>query len=237
MEIDITSKIYEEIRNRIITRQIVSDIKINQNHLAKELNVSRTPVVKALHILSSEGLVDNIPNKGFYLHKNTLQETADLFALRQCIEMVASESVAEMADMKDIKALRDIFADFINTDKIDYDAYYAADSLFHTRLIELSQNNLLLRINRMSVLMPKAFSTGLLRSPSETIVEHIEWISALEKRDAALAQTLAKEHLDITTQRLRKTISRLRSIGIDPSKILTQDITRDGEMYDSKSNL
>ena len=61
------SDIYEEIKSRIIRRDLMPGVKINQIQLADELGVSRTPVINALHMLTIGGLVDNIPNRGFFM--------------------------------------------------------------------------------------------------------------------------------------------------------------------------
>ena len=60
----------------ILANQFAPNQRINQSQLATELGVSRTPVIKALHMLVAEGLLDNIPNKGFYIHKLTIKELA-----------------------------------------------------------------------------------------------------------------------------------------------------------------
>ena len=55
----------------------------------------------------------------------------------------------------------------------------------------------------------------------------------MEKRDVALAQQLAKEHLDLTIVRLKNTINQLRALGIDPSKIYMTDLTNENLAFSS----
>ncbi len=42
--------------------------------LAKQLNVSRTPVNNALSILAQQGYLDFVPNQGYSVHKLTQKE-------------------------------------------------------------------------------------------------------------------------------------------------------------------
>lgn len=219
--------IYEVIKYRIICRELLPDVKINQNQIAKDLNVSRTPVIKALHMLKSEGLVDNIPNRGFYVHKASLQETVELYELRQAVEMVAAANTAEYASMDDIRHLRDIFAPFSNRTEIDTDMYAEADREFHSRLIELSQNGILQRTNQSILILPKAFTSGLLRSPYETLQEHFNIVDALMNRDSQRAQQMAWQHFTLTLKMLRGAMESLRKIGMDPRKISAADISLD----------
>lgn len=217
--------IYEEIKARIVRREILPDVKINQNYIAKELNVSRTPVIKALHMLKTEGLVDNIPNKGFYVHKTSLKDTVELYELRQAVEMVAVANTALYASKTDISNLKNIFLPFKNLKSIDTELYAEADRAFHSRLIELSDSSILQRTNQSILILPKAFTSGLLRSPGETLQEHFDIIDALEARDSIQAQFYAQKHLELTLKTLRSTMNSLQQIGVDPRKIAVADIS------------
>jgi len=216
--------IYEEIKDRIVRGQLSPDIKINQNKIAMELGVSRTPVVKALHMLKSEGLVDNIPNKGFYVHKISLQDTVELYELRQAIEMVAAACTAEYAAIEDISQLKDIFTPFTAQAPINVEQYAEADRIFHSRLIELSRNNLLQKTNQSILILPKSFTSGLLRDPYETLNEHFDIIEALMNRNCRQAQDKVREHMEHTLMALRSAMTGLRKIGVDPGMIPVTDI-------------
>ena len=219
--------IYEEIKTRIVSREYLADTKLNQNQIASELGVSRTPVIKALHMLQSQGLVDNIPNKGFYVHKASLQETMELYKLRQAVEMVAVVDITERAPLEEIVKLGDIFSPFSDQQTIDLNTYAEYDRIFHSRLLELSENQILQRTNQAVLILPKAFTSGLLRSPKETLQEHLDLIEALIKRDSEAAQNLAKKHLELSMTPFKLAIAGLHKVGIDPRKISIDDILTD----------
>jgi hypothetical protein len=64
---------------------------------------------------------------------------------------------------------------------------------------------------------------GLLRSPRETIGEHLQLIEAIRRHDVKRAQILAMQHISVTRERLKKTEEHLSALGIDTSKILVKD--------------
>ena len=221
---DVILDIYEELKGRIMQRELLPDVKINQNQIATELGVSRTPVVNALHMLKSGGLIDNIPNRGFYVHKASLQETVELYELRQAVEMVAAGNTAEYAEMEDIQSFKDAFLPFLHVKEIDVIEYQKTDRYFHSRLIELSQNNVLQRVNQTILLLPKAFSSGLLRSPKSTLMGHLNIVDALMRRDVRQAQILTQEHLGLSLKVLKNACEGLKKIGMDPRKIAVTDV-------------
>ena len=81
-----TAWVYERVRTMILQNEFPAGIKINQNAVAKQLGTSRTPVANALHKLETEGLVDSIPQTGFFAHHLTARELLDLFALREALD-------------------------------------------------------------------------------------------------------------------------------------------------------
>lgn len=224
---DVILNIYEYLKGRILQKDLLPDVKINQSQIAAELGVSRTPVVNALHMLKSGGLIDNIPNKGFYVHKASLQETVELYELRQAVEMVAAGNTAEYANMEDIQQFKDAFLPFLHEKEIDAVEYEKVDRYFHSRLIELSQNSALKRVNQTILLLPKAFSSGLLRSPKSTIMGHLNIVDALMRRDVRQAQILTQEHLGLSLKVLKDAIKGLKKIGMDPRRIAVTDVELD----------
>ena len=221
---DIILDIYEDLKSRIMRRELLPDVKINQKQIALELGVSRTPVVNALHMLKSGGLIDNIPNRGFFVHKASLQETVELYELRQAVEMVAAGNTAEYAKMEDIQQFKDAFLPFMHVSEIDVAEYEKVDRHFHSRLIELSQNNVLQRVNQTILLLPKAFSSGPLRSPKSTLMGHLNIVDALIRRDIRQAQILTQEHLGHSLKVLKDACEGLKKIGMDPRKIAVTDV-------------
>lgn len=221
-----TESVYFEIRSMILRGEFSADKKINQSELAKKLKVSRTPVTKALHMLEVEGLVDNIPNRGFFVHVPTLREIIEIFMLRQGLEMVSAMYAAEFSSIEEINELESLFAPFIGQEHIDYESYLAADKDFHLKLFQMCDNSLMHKINESMHLLDRSFMPGLVRPPSETLVEHLSITEALRNRDPVKAQELIREHTDRSKHHLLDTYRNLRALGIDTDNLSIFDAMR-----------
>ena len=219
-----TREIYKKIRAMIINDEIPVDTKINQIKLAEQLGVSRTPVVKALHMLESERLVDQTKNAGFYIHKTTLNEVLDLLQVRAGLESIAAFDVAERADETVIKEITAIFEPYMEYAAVEKnrEAYLAADQLFHRKLMEACNNEWLNHVNGILRIVEHPFAFGMLRDPREIHTEHAELIKALDARDASGAQRAAAEHIFNTRRSLMDAAQKIESMGMDVSNLWRQ---------------
>ena len=216
--------VYQQLRAYVLENQLNDHMKLNQNTLAEQLNVSRTPVVKALYMLESEGLVDNIPRRGFYIHTPTVREVSELFTLRQALEVIAVSGLCRHGRPEDFDTLEACFAPFMAEKEIDYDTYHQADIRFHQLIFSFCHNRLITRINDSLQIMSRVLSFGLLRDPAETLKEHQDILQAMRNRNEAQARELARRHTEKSCQYLDHAQQQLLSLGLDPDQISAKDI-------------
>ncbi|NIS63034.1 MAG: FCD domain-containing protein [Proteobacteria bacterium] len=170
--------------------------KILQEHLAQRLSVSRTPLVKALRILESDGLVETAPNRGAFVRKFSKKEMLWMYDIREALEGIAAREAASIATDQQIEELRDIFKDFSPPlENVDIEAYTTADIGFHQKITELCQNQMLFQINTSFNILLRTYQEGLTRSPSRTLPEHMAIIDALSSHEEELSENLMREHL------------------------------------------
>ena len=81
-----TEAVFDAIKQMVVTGVLRPGEKIRQMELADRLQVSRTPLVKALHKLETSGFVRSIQGRGFYVHQVTAKEVLDLYALREALD-------------------------------------------------------------------------------------------------------------------------------------------------------
>jgi DNA-binding GntR family transcriptional regulator len=74
------------LRNRILSGRLAAGEPIRQEHVAKELGVSRIPLREALSQLAAEGFVTSVPHKGAVVAALSLAEIEELFELRLTLE-------------------------------------------------------------------------------------------------------------------------------------------------------
>jgi DNA-binding GntR family transcriptional regulator len=95
----VRERAYENLKSAILSDRIHPGERLAEEHLAKEMGVSRTPVREALHKLESEGLIKALETRGFIVSKDSREEVEELFDMRAILEgyglRVISEKVSE----------------------------------------------------------------------------------------------------------------------------------------------
>lgn len=219
------SEIYLQLRKQIIDHEFEPGQKLNQRVLAEFFGTSSTPVIKVLHRLASEGLVDNIPNRGFMVHSSNVKELADLYELREALEVTAVADLAEL-DKAEIAKIADELQAIMKDAVLDNEEQYRKmDIAFHNHIINSCSNEMLKNINDAHQILNRTYLPGLLRGPSSSYAEHQRIVEALRKGEQEELKLAMREHISITKVAISKLIKRLQWIGLNPRNILVNDLT------------
>lgn len=192
--------IYEKVKRMILNQELPYGTRITQEKLAAQLGVSRTPLLQALQMLEGDLLVESIPRRGMFVRQISVKEMIDVYYCRESIECLAIRQTTEHASTEDIDNLADIFAPFVGNEAIDVEAYQAADERFHDALIDLSANTVLKKMSQISQILSQVYAIGLLRTPEETLQEHLDMIDAIRTGNAPLAEEHMKNHITISRE-------------------------------------
>ena len=204
----------------IVDKRLRPNSKINQIKLAEKLHASRTPVVKALHKLESQGLVDNIPDSGFFVHELSMLELLELFTIREALDSIVVMELVDTITPEQIAQLNKLLLQFQQTAEQENDEQYRrTDKEFHSLLLDMSQNTLVKKINEYFQIHNRCYTVGLLRKPQETLPEHRRVIDALRNKDRDEARGTMVSHVSNTKVFLQELVRNLRKVGIDPSTI------------------
>ncbi len=207
--------VYESVRAHVLglVKNIDEPVRVREEELAKMLNVSRTPVREALLRLGQEGILTMEPRRGALLSPLTKQDYIEWLKLRIELEAFAAREAALNASQRDVDALRALFAPF-TPDNLDerVSEYAAANVEFHAAIMRLAANSLLEKVwksfGHRDMLKTKTIER--LKRAHESLAEHLAMIDAIEKRDGALADRLAREHVQgLLTQILNITNNTL----------------------------
>jgi len=194
--VELVDRVYACVKQMIFDQELEPGQKILQEKLAARMGVSRSPLLKALHRLENDLLVENIPRRGYFVKDLGLQEIIDIFQCRAAIEGLSARLAAEKASSSEIRKLRALFLPFSGQDRIDIDDYARVDRKFHDMIIELSGNVVITRLDMLSNIQLRAYMAGLLRPPEETLAEHMAIVDAIEGHDGVLAEQRMREHID-----------------------------------------
>ena len=92
------NKIFNVLRDKILNEEYTKGQKLNEVALARQLNISRTPIREALKQLELEGLVKSIPNKGVYVLGFSHRDIDDMLEIRYALEGLAIQLAIERID-------------------------------------------------------------------------------------------------------------------------------------------
>ena len=88
---------YETVRERLVMLDIRPGEPINDDHLASELGLGRTPVREALKRLERDRLVIAYPRRGTFATAVDMTDLADISEIRKQLEPVAAARAARTA--------------------------------------------------------------------------------------------------------------------------------------------
>ncbi len=211
-------KVYGKLKSMIVDRRLEPGDKILQEKLARELGVSRTPLMCALKKLEQEKLVRAVPRRGFYVRLFTREEVLEAFELREVLEGLAARRAAESISPAEAETLRGFFRDADFSDGAEGIRRYAdEDRRFHRYLIELGGFGLLRDIlenyNIITVSGCADDMEGLVRHPRETLPEHEALIEAIASGRPEQAEKVARRHFHRSRQQLLRDLKRERRAG------------------------
>ena len=212
---NLDQKVYQIIKGMIERRQLLPGEKIPQEKLAGDLGISRTPLVSALKFLEHEKLVEAKPRRGYFVRLFTMEEMVSIFEIREVLEGLSARRAAQQITPLQQKKLRSIFPAFTGLASIeDYQAYSPADRRVHTYIAEISSREFLSSIlqtfNIISLAYQYPTREGLIRTPNETILEHVNIVEAICNHDSETAERLMREHLRNAIVELKASISQTR---------------------------
>ena len=194
-------KAYAALRNVIMSSDIYrsrTDIRLDERQLAQDFGISRTPVREAMVQLEREGFVRSVPRRGVYVVRKTKSEVIELIQAWAALESMAARLLTQSASDADIAGLRRMFTTF-EDDKLHakLDEYSEVNINFHQTIIELSGNQVLIRLAEnlfTHMRMIRGSTIGEDDRVERSIRDHMNIIHALEARDTTRAEDLVRQH-------------------------------------------
>lgn len=218
--ISITDAVVDSIKEMIESEEYKVGEKLPaEARLCEMLGVSRTSVREAIRVLQALGYVENRPGKGAFVAANHKEEATpwydvenpqftDFMDIRMAMETFAVRVAVKRATDKDIKKLEEIHQSFVEANsKKDMVRMIMLDELFHTAIVGITKNQLLVNINRQLL---EAFR--VYRSESFTdrdvyknaIEPHAALLDCFRQHDYKRAVDEMRNHLNITTKDMEK---------------------------------
>jgi len=202
--------VYEAIKTMLMDHVIQPGARISIDGLARDFQVSSTPVREALARLESEGLADKEPLKGYRATPLlSREEFDDLYRFRLLLEPWAARRAAELVDDPGRERLRAELATAVEPTSADYAGYKsltAHDNRFHSLIAALSGSDQVRLAFQRTHCHLHIFRLHYDRDTGpEVLVEHRQIVEAIAAGDPAAAEAAMTKHLDNSMSlRLRK---------------------------------
>lgn len=198
------NKAYTEIKERIVNSVLLPGARISDNKIATELGISRAPVREALIRLSGEGIVQNIPNCGFRVKVFTLKEIADLYSLRENLELFAIQLATPLLNedsIRDLYSLMEEYPDIIK--KEDLENFNRVDEEFHSKIVQFSENSFLentFRNLQVQIRIIRRYQHLTPNSLIETYDDHTLIMKHMIRGEIAAAQEVMSNHIMVSVK-------------------------------------
>lgn len=192
-------EVAERLRQRIFAHELTPGTWIDEQKLAEQYGISRTPLREALKVLASEGLVELKPRRGCYVTEISRRDLDDLFPLIAMLEgRCAAEAVskAKPADIAALKQIHEALEKAAHDERIE--AFFEANQEFHRKVQELSGNRWLLQVIqdlRKVLKLSRMHSLSLEGRLQQSLDEHRLIMVAIAGGDAKRAEQLMHDHL------------------------------------------
>lgn len=196
----------DHLRADVLEGRRRPDEWLRQEQLARELDVSQTPVREALKQLVAEGLLEHVPYRGIRVVRFTVEDVEDLYASRAVLEPMAARHAAASINDAELKELASLHARMLECEIPGrLKEYRDLNRRFHESIVAASRRAFLTRT--LSQLwsafptmlwsnVPHIALTSVPERDDPDAAEHAEIVAALQARDAGRAARAMKGHIE-----------------------------------------
>lgn len=216
--LSLTVKAYERIRGDVLSCRLVPGEWLNIAELSKRLPASLGAVREALSRLTSEGLVEAEPRRGFRVTPLSEADLRDLTNLRVEIEGLCLRQSIEKGD---VSWESGVVAAYHRLSRIGLvraddpmrvsDDWIDAHRVFHEALVAACDSPWMMRVRRMLYAQSERYrqlSLPLQQGPRDLDREHKAIMKAAIDRDAERAVASMTKHQQATMSVLLKAIEK-----------------------------
>ncbi len=202
-------EVAERLRERIFSHELQPGTWVDEQALAEQYGISRTPLREALKVLASEGLVTLKPRRGCYVTEISERDLDEVFSVMALLEGECARQLVGRASDRDLDRLKAIHVDLERAAAAnDIEGFFEANQAFHRSIQELTDNHWLLHVIedlRKVIKLSRHHSLYSEGRLEQALAEHRAILNALVARDADAADALMRAHI----RRGREAVARI----------------------------
>ncbi len=195
--ITIKQQVYHIIKKRIANGTYQHGQRLQENDVAADLMVSRSPVREALKQLVFEGILEETPNKGVSLRRFTEKEIQDVYELRILLECYAIDFLADHPECFPLERLNSVSSCILSLDGEIIDYVVEPQINPHDAFIEATGNDSLIDVHRRASICTMSYHTALFAGENYSInlQQHLGIVNSLLAHDYEKAKEVLIQHL------------------------------------------
>jgi DNA-binding GntR family transcriptional regulator len=191
----------KHIRELIITGVFEPGLQLKEDEICNRFRFSRPPIREAFKMLEAEGLVTRKPRCGVFVAKMTPKDIWEIYTLKAVIyQMATALAMAVMADtdLEALEAAVEQMTACVAAEPVVLRQYQLNHRAFHEIVLTLAGNSRLAQVENNLRFQISRISYNSLKNPAHlkaSLEYHRQILSAMKKKDRALACRLMKEHV------------------------------------------
>lgn len=199
-------RVYGAIKEAILALDFPPGATIRKTAICDWFGLSRSPVSDALIKLSSEGLVDIVPQSGTRVARLSMAALREDAFLREALEVAAARHAAlHISDEALARLSRNVEMQKLLIVDVDKEDFLKTDVAFHEIIMgTTSVTRLPATVRTLSQHVDRA-RLLLLPEPgrlSDTVEEHVQILNAIRDKDSTRAQEAMRNHVQQLISRL-----------------------------------
>jgi len=205
--------VYENLKKRIINHSLKSGEPLNESVLSKELGISKTPIREAFQQLGKEGFIENIPGKGAFVSRISIQDIREIFEIREILECEVIKRVAEKGtlDKAEAESISKKFESSGPDGNRTPRSHFRAGAQIHMFIFESFGNKRLLEFyktlqDHIERMRHYFFNQVEQERSEQSFKEHLEILNSLIAQDSQRAEKAMREHLQNSMEYQKKFI-------------------------------
>jgi len=219
----LSERVFNELKNAIISGDLEQGSKITEDGLSQQYGISRGPLREAIRRLEAIRLLVRVPRAGMRVVTLTADIMEEIYTVREALEGMSARLAAQRMTPQDIDSLTALLDKHQNEiDQSEGKEYVQEEGNldFHYRIAQASQNQWLIEL--LSSELYQLLRMGRLKSgqapsrPDKAIQEHRQIVSAIEARDAELAEILMRRHISGSWKVVKKLLDEETSTESTP---------------------
>lgn len=207
--VSIVDGVYDGIYEKLMSLDIPPGARMSIDAIARDLNVSQTPVREALSRLEREGLVHKAHLIGYSAApQHSRKQFEDLFAFRLLLEPEGARLATLNMTPVTLQRLEEVAADMGHgappVDRTSrYSRFARADAHFHDEILKLAGNEVIRHALADQHIHLHLFRLMFhSRVTQEALEEHESLLAAFRAGDPAAAETAMRDHIGRSRDRL-----------------------------------